>query len=54
MVNCVLFDDEDVALQSNGSNRILTAPLWLLTQITGTGPKGEGKNCQTNNVKSDL
>lgn len=53
MINCILFGGGDIALQSNGSNPILTAPWWLLTQITGLGPKRGEKNLQ-NNVKSDL
>ena len=54
MVNCILFGNGDLALQSNESNHILTASWWLLTQITGVGPKWGEKNGKTSNVNSDL
>lgn len=53
MVNCILFDDGNLALQSNGSNPIMTAPWWLLTQITGIEPTWGEKKLQ-DNVNSDL
>lgn len=46
MVNCILFDGGDLALQGNGSNPTMTAPWWLLTQITGMEPKWGEKNLQ--------
>lgn len=44
MMNCILFDNGDLALESNESDHILIVPWWFLTQITGKGLKwGEKK-----------